>query len=57
MDPKVIEVTDAEIRIIRAALRHYLAEFGHEEADILRDVKKLIARLPEADASPKPTPG
>jgi hypothetical protein len=43
-----LEVTDDELRIIRAALRSYLDDFGHEEADVLRLVKQLIAKLPAA---------
>jgi len=41
-----IELTDDELRIIHAALRSYLEDFGHEEADILRAVKALLAKLP-----------
>ena len=42
-----MELTDDELRIIRAALRSYLDDFGHEEADVLREVKELIAKLPQ----------
>ena len=41
-----IEVTDDELRLIHAALHSYLDDFGHEEADVLRAVKALIAKLP-----------
>ena len=41
-----IEVTDEELRIVRAALTAYLEDFGHDEADVLRQVKKIIAKLP-----------
>jgi hypothetical protein len=41
-----IEVTDEELRLIRAALHAYLDDFGHEEADVLRAVKALLAKLP-----------
>ena len=43
-----IELTDEELRIVKAALRSYLEDFGHEEADILRATKALIAKLPPA---------
>ena len=42
----VLELTDEELRLIRAALRSYLDDFGHDEADVLRHVKALIAKLP-----------
>ena len=41
-----IELTDDELRIVHAALRSYLEDFGHDEADILRAVKALLAKLP-----------
>jgi hypothetical protein len=41
-----IELTDEELRLVRAALISYLEDFGHEEADILRALKAIIARLP-----------
>ena len=44
-----IELTDEELRILHAALHSYLDDFGHEEADVLRVVKALIAKLPRRD--------
>jgi len=44
-----IELTDEELRILHAALHSYLDDFGHEEADVLRVVKALIAKLPRPD--------
>ena len=41
-----LELTDEELRLLRAALHSYLDDFGHEEADVLRRIKELIARLP-----------
>jgi len=43
-----IELTDEELRLIHAALHAYLDDFGHEEADVLRALKALIAKLPAA---------
>ncbi len=43
-----IELTDDELRLLRAALTSYLDDFGHEEADVLRQVKSLLAKLPTA---------
>jgi hypothetical protein len=48
----VIELTDDELTIVRAALRSYLDDFGHDEADLLRRIKVLIAKLPPAQGEP-----
>ena len=45
-----IELTDEELRLLQAALHSYLDDFGHDEADVLRQIKALIAKLPP-DAS------
>jgi hypothetical protein len=44
-----LELTDEELRLVRSALRSFLEDFGHEEADVLREIKSLLAKLPEAD--------
>jgi hypothetical protein len=44
-----IELTEDELRLLNAALHSYLDDFGHEEADVLREVKALIAKLPRPD--------
>lgn len=41
-----IELSEEELRIVHAALRSYLDDFGHEEADLLRKIKELIGKLP-----------
>src|SRR5439155_16078027 len=41
-----IELTEEELRLIHQALHSYLDDFGHEEADALRTIKALIAKLP-----------
>jgi hypothetical protein len=45
-----IELTDDELRLLQAALHSYLDDFGHEQADILRRIKALIAKLPRSEA-------
>ena len=42
---KTIELTDEELRLLIAAVHSYLDDFGHEEADVLRQVKQLLAKL------------
>ena len=44
-----IELTDDELRLVHAALHAYLQDFGHEEADVLRLIKELIAKLPRGE--------
>ena len=41
-----IELSNEELRLLHAALHSYLDDFGHEEADVLRNVKALLAKLP-----------
>jgi len=41
-----IQLSDEELRLLHTALKSYLDDFGHEEADVLRTVKALIAKLP-----------
>jgi hypothetical protein len=44
-----IELTDDELRMLHAALHSYLDDFGHEEADVLRGIKQLLAKLPRPE--------
>lgn len=46
-----IELSDHELRLLQAALHAYLDAFGHEEADVLREIKALIAKLPQPRGS------
>jgi hypothetical protein len=41
-----IELTNDELKLMRNALHSYLDDFGHEEADVLRQLKQLIEKLP-----------
>ena len=43
-----IELSDEELRLLYAALHSYLDDFGHEEADVLRQIKAVIAKLPQS---------
>jgi hypothetical protein len=46
-----IELTDGELRLLQSALHSYLDDFGHEEADVLREIKALLAKLRTEHAS------
>ena len=43
-----IELTDEELRLLVAAVRTYLDDFGHEEGDLLRKIKELLGKLQRA---------
>ena len=40
-----VELTDEELRLVVAAVRSYLDDFGHEEGDLLRKIKELLQKL------------
>ncbi len=40
------------MQLLLAAVRSYLDDFGHEEADLLRRVKQLLAKLQEQASQP-----
>lgn len=42
-----IELSDEDLKLVHAALHSYLDDFGHEEADLLRSIKAVIAKLPQ----------
>ena len=44
-----LELDDRELRLLHAALHSYLDDFGHEESDVLREIKGLIEKLPAAE--------
>jgi hypothetical protein len=46
MADHTIELTDDELKLIRSALHSYLDDFGHNEADVLREIKALLEKLP-----------
>jgi hypothetical protein len=41
-----IELDNGELKLLRNALHAYLNDFGHEEADMLREIKALMEKLP-----------
>jgi hypothetical protein len=46
MADHTIDLTDNELKLIRSALHSYLDDFGHNEADVLREIKQLLEKLP-----------
>jgi hypothetical protein len=43
--PRGIGLDAEDLRILEAALHSYLDGFGHEEADVLRQVKSTLAKV------------
>lgn len=46
-----IQLTDEELRLLVSAVRSFLDDFGHEEADLLRQLKQLLQKLQAASPS------
>ena len=46
----VIHVTDSELETARHALRAYLSAFGHDEADTVGEIRRVIAKLNAAQS-------
>lgn len=42
-----LELTDKDLRLVRAALEAYLEDFGHDEADVGRRIREVMAKLPK----------
>ncbi|MGH3716378.1 MAG: hypothetical protein ACRDT4_23395 [Micromonosporaceae bacterium] len=49
-----VELSYDELRIARSALRSYLNDFGHDEVDVLRVVKRLLAKINDVEAAGDP---
>lgn len=47
----ILELSERELRVVREALEAYLEEFGHDEAEILRLIKSVIASVQAARAA------
>jgi hypothetical protein len=52
MKKTVVEVTGEELSLIISALRAYLYDFGHDEADLQHAIKQLIAKLSKGVEEP-----
>jgi hypothetical protein len=45
-----IHLTDAELETARHALRAYLSAFGHDEAETVGEIKRVITKLNTAQS-------
>jgi hypothetical protein len=46
-----IELTDEELKLLREAVKAFLDDFGHEEADVVARIQALLAKLPAREAA------
>ena len=44
-----IHLDDAELALVRNAVHGYLNSFGHNEADVVEQVKQVLAKLAAAE--------
>jgi hypothetical protein len=45
-----IELTPDELRLVRAAVRAFLDDFGHEEQDVVNALRAVLAKIEAARA-------
>jgi hypothetical protein len=45
-----LDLTPAQLKITHSALKSMLADFGHDEPDVHRIIREILAKLPD-DAS------
>jgi hypothetical protein len=44
----MVHLTDSELETARHALRAYLSDFGHDEADTIAEIRRVITKLNSA---------
>ena len=49
-DMYAVHLTDAELETARHALQAYLSAFGHDEAETVGQIKRVIAKLHAAQS-------
>ena len=42
-----LELTPAQLKITHSALKAMLADFGHDEPDVHRIIREVLAKLPD----------
>jgi hypothetical protein len=47
-----IELNPDQVQLMRSALHSFLDDFGHDEEEVIRRIKELLAKLPEDSPSP-----
>ncbi|SDP40663.1 hypothetical protein SAMN04515671_4084 [Nakamurella panacisegetis] len=46
-DSVTVHLSERDLRLVRNALRTYVNAFGHNEAEVVTEVRGLLDRLPE----------
>jgi hypothetical protein len=42
-----LELTPAQLKVTHSALRALLADFGHDQPDVHRVIREILAKLPD----------
>jgi len=42
-----LELTPAQLKVTHSALRSMLSDFGHDQPDVHRVIREVLAKLPE----------
>ena len=42
-----LELTAAQLKVTHSALRSMLADFGHDQPDVHRIIREILAKLPD----------
>jgi hypothetical protein len=42
-----LELTPAQLKVTHSALRAMLADFGHDQPDVHKVIRQILAKLPE----------
>jgi hypothetical protein len=42
-----LDLTPAQLKVTHSALKSMLDDFGHEERDVLRVIREVLAKLPD----------
>jgi hypothetical protein len=45
-----LDLTPAQLKVTYTALKSFLDDFGHDERDVARIVRSVIAKLPDAES-------
>jgi hypothetical protein len=46
-----VEVSERELKLLREALKSFLDDFGHDEADLIAELRALLDKLPAQEAA------
>ena len=41
----MIELSDGDLKLVKSALNSFLADFGHDEGELVRQIQTLLAKL------------